>query len=177
MKVPAADAYEVHRKFWNNSGGNSPLPIDPATVASNMGIRVVTQAHGHGVLRHLNNPTESTGTIGIADGLSHEDENLEIAREIGQVIFVQKYGRESDINVSLEYAKRFAAALLMPKSVIQRLQGLGMTPKQLASRLHVTEAVMEQRLANIRETPESAFHVFLDPSHPEEPEKDPQQLS
>lgn len=153
MKTPAADAYEVHRKFWNNSGGNSPLPVDPAAVASNMGVRVVTQAHGRGVLRQLNSPTESTSTIGITDGLTHEDENLEIARELGQVVFVQKYGREVDINVSLEYAKRFADALLMPKSVIQHLQGLGLTPKQLASRLHVTEAVMGQRLANIQEKP------------------------
>lgn len=149
MKTPAADAYEVLQNFWDTLNGSTPLPIDPAALASNMGIRVVTQTHRQGIIRSLNAPSVSTSTIAVPDDLPDVEQNLEIAKEIGETVFVNKFGRESDISISVEYAKRFADALLMPKQVMEHLVELGLSPTQLASRLHVPLTAVERRLINI----------------------------
>lgn len=143
--------------------GQSAYPVDPFAIARVLRIPVLSarfnsdsisgmlQVHGdgHRILVNADHAmTRSRYTV------AHELGHYELHRTVfNEFIDTETdfYRREREYAKSSEIqANMFAAALLMPASLIRNLTYLG--PRVLADKFAVSEAAMRYRIANLGET-------------------------
>lgn len=157
-RKPAADAYDVHEKYWADSGGDVRLPISPFEIAEAMGVDVYLADLPMGDSGSLRwEEGRPVIVLNVRDGLTRQ--RFTCAHEIGHLRDCRNRGikRDADRNERASrgtdpdeiYANRFAAALLMPKGAVKRLHGTGMSCAALARRFKVSQDAMQWRLANL----------------------------
>lgn len=160
-RTPAADAYETHRKFWADSGGDIALPVDPYALALSMGIDVYRAVLGPSRSGYLI-VGDGRAAIYVNEASAPNRNRFTVAHEIGHYVDLQNrdklveggtYDRDhlaaQGIDPEEIYANRFAAALLMPREEVEALHKSGLNVLQLASRFRVSKPAMENRLSNL----------------------------
>jgi Zn-dependent peptidase ImmA (M78 family) len=164
MARPVQDAYEVHTKFYADSGGDLELPVDPFRIASAMGVDVYA-AEIPGRASGFTEYGSQGPVIYINAADSKLRQRFTCAHELGHIVADRKNAlpmselkgkRRHRDEVSTYgsdpaeiYANRFAAALLMPKETVEGLSATGMTVEELARRLRVSVQAMQYRLVNL----------------------------
>ena len=162
--TPATDAYDTHKKFWADSGGDIDVPVDPYEIASAMGIPVVRTRLGSNESGFLLCDGPSAA-IYVNDTFPPNRNRFTVAHELGHYVKAREthsppkgdarqHKKRDELaaagtNVEEIYANRFAAALLMPRKEVMKLLKLGLSTSELASRFRVSEAAMENRLKNL----------------------------
>lgn len=155
------DAETVLSAFWADAFGQTPVPVDPIKIARQMGIDVFTADLGPDVAGVLFK-RGGVPTIHLSVFDAQVRQRFTCAHEIGHFYLRQKQGGNEEygyvdrrdvlatqgIDADEIYANRFAAALLMPQSVVLGHQDE--EPGLLARRFGVSLAAMNIRLANLK---------------------------
>ena len=149
------DAAEALEATWT-----AGFPVDPARVASQLGIAVHYLPLEDGISGMLQvepgfdaeiyvneNDTQQRQRFTIAHELGHYYERA--ARGMAGANFIDK--REpGKYDLHEFYADEFAGALLMPKDEIDRLQAEQASPAKMATYFGVSLAAMQKRLERLR---------------------------
>lgn len=160
-RMPANDAYETHKRFWADSGGNISIPIDPYVVAERMGIPVYRAILGPSRSGFLDN-TSGHPVIYVNEAHSPARNRFTVAHELGHYVDATSRGALNQISTfdrnelsasgsdeAEIYANRYAAALLMPKDQVMKFVDAGMGVAELSHRFNVSALSMEFRLKNL----------------------------
>jgi Zn-dependent peptidase ImmA (M78 family) len=139
-------------------------PVDVAAVAKRLGLEIYESSLAEGVsgvlLRDESYGTQSGFVILVDDSETHVRQRFTAAHEIGHyVLHKDKIGDGVEDNYLLrsdgfstgteQQANRFAADLLMPYPLVQRIIGRGRTNvSELAKALQVSEVAMAIRLGH-----------------------------
>ena len=157
-RTPVKDAYQTHEQYWSPHSEDFSIPVDPFKIATELGIKVATAALGEkedGSLEY----TASGPVIFVNEAHYPSRQRFTCAHEIGHYIDQKNRGIEKpsyrDKNASTGrepeeiYANRFAAALLMPKFLVEKFHASGMDILEMARKFKVSEASMRWRLVNL----------------------------
>lgn len=160
---PVADAREVLRNYWADSGGDYRFPIDPIRIARQMGANVYLADLAPGVSGQVE-VDDFDQTILLSQDNGPNRQRFTCAHEIGHLVDRKRRGgggqtvftdyRDNRSSTGTDpaeiYANQFAAELLMPAEEVTRLARAGSTTQQMARRFGVSEAAMEIRRVNLR---------------------------
>lgn len=153
---PEEAAERILKEFWGDS-----VPVDPAQVAEAMGIQVLAAQLGPDVAGALVKHPGKDAQIFLNGADSSNRKRFTCAHEIGH--FVKRTNSDSDyeyfdfrdsfsstgIDPDERYANSFAAALLMPRTRVERMQREGLKDIEMAARLGVSREAMVFRLKNL----------------------------
>lgn len=162
------DARELLKTAWTAGGGDAvPLPVDPFAIAQELGIKAFSAPLDNGVSGMLIKRAGEDAEIYVHAADSTNRQRFTCAHEIGHYVrrvaaedTEWEYIEHRDLLTSQGtssdeiYANQFAAALLMPREVVEaryielESHGLGAAPS-LAVEFGVSADAMQYRLKNL----------------------------
>lgn len=159
-RSPDTEARELLTRYWADTRGNLPLPVDPVYIARQLGLEVWAtdlDRDTQGVL--VGNPgVPATIHVNARDARTRQ--RYTCAHEIGHYLrratsgdqqfgFVDKRDHLAAEGVDEEerWANAFAACLLMPEDLVRA--SLQRDPQQLAGVFEVSTLAMRYRLSNL----------------------------
>jgi Zn-dependent peptidase ImmA (M78 family) len=156
VKQASIAAERIRFDHWGDK-----VPVDPARIASSLGIEVVEAHLDADVAGAIQREPGKQTTIFLSAGDHPNRKRFTCAHEIGHF---EKRGGGSEALGYIDYrdeaasmgtyederfANAFAAALLMPELVVERLHTLGAHEEEMAQRFGVSQAAMVNRLKNL----------------------------
>lgn len=149
-------------RYWNDSMGNVPFPVDPWEIAERIGIQVRPAAlngnlAGFIIREAVGGPTEIyfnehdaevRQRFTVAHELGHYYRHKDDDDELG---FVDERAELAQAGTDPEevWANQFAAELLMPAALVKRWWAEGMSVDQLRRKLHVSTPAINNRLSSL----------------------------
>jgi len=163
------DARELLRTAWAPAGGEDkvPLPVDPFAIAQALGIKAFSAPLDNGVSGMLVKRAGEDAEIYVHAADSPNRQRFTCAHELGHYVrrvaaedTEWEYVEHRDLlasqgtNPDEIYANQFAAALLMPREVVEKRldelgsRGLAVAPS-LAVEFGVSADAMQYRIKNL----------------------------
>ena len=149
--------------WWTTPAQDTPLPIDPFTVARELGITVEQAALPHNQSGNIRiSAAGSAIQINWLDSVNRQ--RFTCAHEIGHHVYRQQHGGVKDDEVFVDeraqlagagvdvmeiYANQFAAALLMPARLVATGIYNQQSPEALAHLFGTSVQAMNLRLRNL----------------------------
>lgn len=159
---PERDALEILSTHWVREDGAVMVPVDPIAIARKLEMSVYTADLADDVSGMLFMRAGSDPEIYLSRTDNYRRQRFTCAHELGHWAKHVAKGVESDKIVDHRgplastggdaderYANRFAAALLMPKDEVARLQAKGYGPVALADVLRVSPEAASYRLQSL----------------------------
>jgi len=155
----AQDADRILSTFWSKDLPEAPLPVDPIRIAQSLGIRVYEDKLPDGVSAAIVNNPGSGATIVLSRDDATNRKRFSCAHEIGHFVrhtneldpigysYVDFRNQEASTGDKEEevYANTFAASLLMPAPLIQKLKSEGLKPAEMIAKFGVSSIALANR--------------------------------
>ncbi|MBH0118993.1 ImmA/IrrE family metallo-endopeptidase [Rhodococcus sp. HM1] len=160
--TPREAAREMRMRYWNDSMGNIPFPVDPWEIADRIGIRVQpaplnNNLAGFIIREDADAPTEIyvneqdhavRQRFTVAHELGHFFRHKDDEDELG---FVDERAELAQAGTDPEeiWANQFAAELLMPAAIVKKWWAEGMSVGELRRRFDVSSPAINNRLSSL----------------------------
>lgn len=160
----ARAAERVLDSLWPGGSKSPALPVDPARIAHDLGVKVyetsldkdvfgvLVKEPGRDPLMALNwSDSDNRKRFSCAHELGHFIRRTEGNRGFDEYAYLDKRTpfSSSAANADEAYANAFAASLLMPDNVVDELWKRGFHPFEMALRFHVSSDAMQYRLESL----------------------------
>lgn len=160
--TPREAAREMRMRYWNDSMGNIPLPVDPWEIADRIGIQarpapldgnlagfIIREFAGGPTEIYFNEQdAEVRQRFTVAHELGHFYRHKDDDDELG---FVDERAELAQAGTDPEevWANQFAAELLMPAALVKRWWAEGWSITQLRRKFHVSTPAISNRLSSL----------------------------
>jgi Zn-dependent peptidase ImmA (M78 family) len=160
-----AAAHDLLKSAWGDELGKCKLPIDPFSIASTLGLKVMRIPLEPDVSGMLAKYPGQDPEVFVNATDSQVRQRFSCAHEIGHYVkrgssgskdeewgYIDRRGPSAGQGTNPDeiYANQFAAALLMPEERVKALESEGMSPVSMAVAFNVSLEAMTHRIDNIR---------------------------